>query len=57
MPGCVVHSRPKLAEKARYNLLLKIKVNNNNNNNRYIQSSLKEFNNRLNAVSKVTLEQ
>ena len=25
MPGCGMHSRPKLAEKARYNSLLKIK--------------------------------
>ena len=25
MPGCGMHSRPKLAEKARYNGLLKIK--------------------------------
>ena len=29
MPGCGMHSRPKLAEKASYNSLLKIKVNNN----------------------------
>ena len=33
MPGCGMHSRPKLAEKARYNSLLKINNNNNNNNN------------------------
>ena len=32
MPGCGIHSRPKLAEKARYNSLLKINNNNNNNN-------------------------
>ena len=32
MPGCGMHSRPKLAEKARINSL--IKINNNNNNNR-----------------------
>jgi len=25
MPGCGMHSRPKLAEKARYNSLFKIK--------------------------------
>ena len=25
MPGCGMHSRPQLAEKARYNSLLKIK--------------------------------
>ena len=33
MPGCGMHSRPKLAENARYNSVLKNKVNNNNNNN------------------------
>ena len=33
MPGCGMRSRPKLAEKARNNSLLKI-VNNNNNNPR-----------------------
>ena len=30
MSGCGMHSRPNLAEKARYNSLLK-KVNNSNN--------------------------
>ena len=33
MPGCGMHSRPKLAEKARYNSLTQNEVNSNNNNN------------------------
>ena len=37
MPGCGMHSRPKLAEKARYNSLLKIKQTTTRQNKSYCQ--------------------
>ena len=49
MPGCGMHSRPKLAEKARYNSLLKIKQTTTTTTYRYVLLN----NHQLITISKI----